>query len=375
MARPRSAKKRNWPEFLYQNTSGYFYWRDPMDGKTYGLGYDKSAAFADARAANAKRAAEASRPLLDRIEASNTPTLAAWVEEWLGRIAPDLSEKTVKNHRSALRELVTRCGHISVHEIAPKMIADVLELYTDTGRLRMASLIQSTSMELFRAAEVRGHIKPGRNPVAATKTKSVKVLRSRMSIEEFMLIHAAQKKPWAKRAMELALITAQRRGDVAGMLRSHIVDNHLQVDQGKSGGETMLGIPMTLRLDAAGWTLAEVVARCRTPGLSTDYLIHHKSRGGYHEAGAGVAVDTISEAFSEARAAAQLDSVEGRTPPTFHEIRSLAIRLYKEQYGQEFAQALAGHRNMKTTLLYADPRDSQAKRIMIPDPGQDGVLN
>lgn len=376
MGRPRSAARRNWPEGLYQNASGYFYWRDSSTGKSYGLGHDKPTAMAEARAAHAKRTAdESAKTLLERIDISDVPSLAEWAEEWLKRISTGLADKTVKNHRSALRELVARCGHLKVCEITPKMIADVLELYVDAGKDRMAALIRATLMELFRAAEVRGHIKPGANPVTSTKVKTAKVMRYRLTLETFLKIHASQTRHWAKRSMELALMTAQRRQDVAAMCKAHIVDGHLQVDQGKSGGKTKLGIPLSLRLDAVGWSLEEVIARCRTPGVLSPYLVHHRTPGGHYSAGDPVDADTLSEAFASARGLASIEVEAGRTPPTFHEIRSLAIRLYKDQYGKEFAQALAGHKDMKTTLLYADPRDSQAQRILIPDPRMPAVSN
>lgn len=373
MARPRSTAKRNWPEGLYQNTSGYFYWRDPVGGKTYGLGYEKSSAFAEAKAANAKRAAEASRSLVERIDGSDAPTLRTWVEEWIERLSQTLAPKTIKNHRSAFRELLTRSGHLKIRDVTPKMIADVLEEYVDSGRVRMANLIRSSCIELFRAAEVRGHIAVGKNPVAAIKIKASKVARTRLSLEDFIRIHAAQRKPWGKRSMELALVTAQRRGDVAMMMTADVVDGHLQVDQRKSGGQTMLGIPLTLKLDAVGWSLAEVIARCNTPGVPSEYLVHHRTRGAQHNAGASIDANTITEAFAAARERAGITAEDGRTPPTFHEIRSLAIRLYKEQYGEEFAQSLAGHRNIKTTMLYADPRDTTAKRMLVPDPSNPRV--
>jgi integrase len=34
-------------------------------------------------------------------------------------------------------------------------------------------------------------------------------------------------------------------------------------------------------------------------------------------------------------------------PPTFHEIRSLAARLYAKERGDDFAQALRGHKTGK----------------------------
>jgi hypothetical protein len=54
---------------------------------------------------------------------------------------------------------------------------------------------------------------------------------------------------------------------------------------------------------------------------------------------------------------------EGKMPPTFHEIRSLAIREYSKKYGKEFAQAIAGHKNSSMTDIYRDVRGSEWLQI------------
>ncbi|WP_315851103.1 tyrosine-type recombinase/integrase [Yersinia aldovae] len=46
-------------------------------------------------------------------------------------------------------------------------------------------------------------------------------------------------------------------------------------------------------------------------------------------------------------------------PPSFHEIRSLASRLYEAEYGKEFAQKLLGHKSMKMTNVYLDSRKNE----------------
>jgi integrase len=368
MGRPRSAARKAFPSNLQQNKAGYFSWRDPRSGKSHGIGRDRQQAFTEARAANAMLAQEESKTLVEKIKVSDCPSLATWIDTWIEDISPGLAHKTVKNHKSALSKLRATCGHLPLADIKPKMVADILEAYSDAGQGRMAELARATALDLFRAAEVRGHIEVGKNPVTATKAKGSKVKRLRLSLEDFLKVHAATHRPWLRSAMELALVTAQRRGDVAAMKRSDIVDGHMQVDQRKSGGKTKLGIPLTLRLDVVGWSLKEVIDRCRTAGLIAPHLIHHRTPGGHYRAGDPVTLNTISTKFAEAVLAAGLETEEGRTLPTFHEIRSLAIRLYTAQNGKEFAQALAGHKDMKTTLLYTDPRDSEAVRIMIPDP-------
>lgn len=368
MGRPRSPSRKAFPPNLQQNAAGYFSWRDPRSGKSHGIGRDRQAAFMEARSANAMLAQEESRTLVEKIKVSDCPALSQWVDDWIADISTGLAHKTIKNHKSALSKLKATCGHLSLREITPKMIADVLEGYDKAGQGRMAELMRATSFDLFRAAEVRGHLEVGKNPVTSTKAKGSKVKRTRLSLELFLKVYEQTKKPWLKRAMELALVTSQRRGDVQAMRRTDIVDGHLQVDQRKSGGLTKLGIPLTLRLDAVNWSLKEIVERCRTAGLISPHLVHHRKAGGLYGAGDPLTLNRISNGFAEEMRALAPDLDEGRTLPTFHEIRSLAIRLYTLQSGKEFAQTLAGHKDMKTTLLYTDPRDSEAVRIMIPDP-------
>ncbi|MGE4684365.1 tyrosine-type recombinase/integrase [Yersinia enterocolitica] len=53
------------------------------------------------------------------------------------------------------------------------------------------------------------------------------------------------------------------------------------------------------------------------------------------------------------------DLVYEISPPSFHEIRSLASRLYEAEYGKEFAQKLLGHKSMKMTDVYLDSRKNE----------------
>jgi len=378
MSRPRINSRKTFPPNLYVNAKGYYSWRDPDTKKTHGLGRDKAAAFAEARAGNALAASREKKSLVERIKQGEGKTVNQWADEWLVIASKDplgnpRAEKTIKNYKSNLRELRARCGHLLVDEVTPKDIAVILNFYIEAGKLRMAEAVQTNLQELFRVAEVNGHIGVGKNPVASSETPKAKVKRKRLELDEFLKVHAAQKSHWGRLGMELALVSAQRRGDVAAMRRADIVDGHLQVDQRKSGGETKLGIPLSLRLDAVGWSLQEIIDRCRTAGLISPFILHHRRLGTHYAPGDPVQPDGLSEKFADALKLTDIEVEDGRTPPTFHEIRSLAIRLWTKQAGQEFAKALAGHRNMKTTLLYTDPRDSEVKRIMIPDPNAQSI--
>ncbi len=66
---------------------------------------------------------------------------------------------------------------------------------------------------------------------------------------------------------------------------------------------------------------------------------------------------TITSAFREARELAGIVTPEGKTPPTYHELRSLGIRLYQQQ-GYD-PQALAGHKDAATSAIYKDSRGAE----------------
>ena len=266
MSRPRINSRKSFPPNLYVNAAGYFSWRDPDTKKTHGLGRDKARAFAEARAGNALAASREQKSLVERIRQGESKTVNQWADEWLVIASKDplgnpRAEKTIKNYKSTLRELRARNGHQLVDEVTPKDIAIILNTYVQAKKLRMAESVQTNLQELFRVAEVNGHIGVGKNPVTATEIPRSQVKRLRLELEDFLKIHAAQKHHWGRLGMELALVSAQRRGDVAMMRRADIVDGHLQVDQRKSGGETKLGIPLSLRLEAVGWSLEEVIDR------------------------------------------------------------------------------------------------------------------
>lgn len=78
---------------------------------------------------------------------------------------------------------------------------------------------------------------------------------------------------------------------------------------------------------------------------------------------------TITQMFQKVRDELMLDGemtvAAGKTPPSFHEIRSLAARLYTEQYGKEFAQALLGHKSALMTDLYRDIRGREWTEIRL----------
>jgi integrase len=154
-------------------------------------------------------------------------------------------------------------------------------------------------------------------------------------------------------------VTGQRREDIARMMFSDVKDGFLFVEQMKSKGKVRLRIPVAVRLDAVGLSLDDVVKRCRDAAVSK-WLLHYTSPRGARKAGHEVEVQQMTRQFARARDATEgLVWEAGKSPASFHEIRSLAARLYSDQYSPEFAQAILGHKSASMTALYRDVRGAE----------------
>ena len=250
---------------------------------------------------------------------------------------------------SLLRE---RAGMKLISSVDVRDIAQLLDEYITAGQPRMAQVVRSVLIDVFKEAQHYGEVPPGYNPALATKQPRRKITRQRLSLEEWQKIFdiADASHRYMGNAMLLALVTGQRLGDISRMKFSDIWDDHLHVIQEKTGSK--IAIPLSLRLNAINWSLRDVVARCRDYVVSP-YLVHFFRTTSQAERGAQVTANTLTMNFSKARDLAGIDWGDG-TPATFHEQRSLSERLYGGQ-GID-TQKLLGHKSLNQTAKYRDDR-------------------
>lgn len=356
--KPRDPSRTDLPENLYE-WNGYFTWRDPVTGKKYGLGRNREKAITEAAQANVYIAGHL-KTLLDRLIDPDR-TIAAFCPQYLAAIETrELAPRTRYNRKRAIAAIREALGDVGIgarQEDAAaitRRCAEWLKTYERAGKRRMAKNLRSALIDLFGEMAAAGWLAV--NPAKVIRLERVIVKRSRLTLDTFQRIYetAGQLHPWVRRSMALGLVTLQRLEDVARMGFRDIVDGRLQVAQGKTG--TRLRIPLALRLDAVDWSLDEIVSSCRD-NVVARRLLHHITHQGRAKPGHPVHQQTISGAFSEARELAGIEVEPGRTPPTFHELRSLGIRLYHEQGYNP--QALAGHKDAATTAIYKDSRGAE----------------
>jgi hypothetical protein len=355
----RSIKRRDWPRGLREPRPGYYAWQAP-DGKVWGIGaVPLEVAKQEALAANLHVAQQAAN-LVGRMKGAGE-TMA----DLLDLMPVSARSNTAKAARSLDKKIRTALGTKLAAGLTVRDCAELIDAEVDAGRMRSAEALRSRLVAVCKKGMAKGWMDA--NPAEATEKPAVTVKRGRLTLETFRAVYAKapEVNEWLQRAMMLALVSGQDRSTISAMERSHVADGHLTTWRTKTRDTNQpVAIPLQLRLDAVGVSLAELVAH-RT-GVVSRYLLHHVSPWGNAPAGSKVHPDRISHAFTEARVLAGIPDVlpDGKTAPTFHEIRSLAKRLYTAQGGVD-TKALLGHADDGTAELYEDPRGAEAIRVKL----------
>lgn len=333
---------------------GYFSWTGP-DGREFGLGRDRESAITQVvEAMVASQGMVMQARLVDRMSGASDRTFGALVDVYEKKLAGrDLADNTRRSYRSmAKRARATFTESAVVERITTIDVSNALTSLQDEGKARQAQAFRAFLSDVFRTAVANGWI--AANPVLVTDRVSVDVNRARLTLGVYQAVHDVAH-DWLRNAMDLALVSAQGREEIAAAKFADVRDDHWYCVRRKTGKR--LRIPMSLRLDVVGLSLGDVVRRCRSTGVLSHFLVHQTRPHGNSPPGARIWVDTITRRFTDALASLRLDFGES-TPPTFHEIRSLAERLHAEQGGVS-TQELLGHADPRTTRLYHDVRGAE----------------
>lgn len=358
MSRPRKHAYKALPVNLtYDKSTQHYRYRRPDNHKSFSMGKDKAKAITAAKQLNSLLITDCN--LVSKVIGS-TQTLLAYIEN---RFKPailqerELAEKTLQDYQYKLR--IISDNNISQLKLADIVVADIsqfLSQFPPTQSNRYRSLLNV----IFKHAVAEGLISD--NPVHVTLNRKIKKHRQRLKQDEYHRIyHHENTENWLKNAMDLSLITLQRREDVLNMKFSDIKEGHLYVIQKKTakhGASAFLKIKI-------GNTLQDIIDRCRD-ALNSPYLIHRrpdrliKSKTRDHHT--KVLPDYLTKCFSAVRDATQLfQHLSEYQRPTFHEIRSLGIKLYEDKGIN--AQVLAGHTTRNMTEQYKLGHDIEWQEV------------
>lgn len=346
----------------------YYQYKNPVTGKFHGLGTDKAKAEKVAITANQRLAAAETDFFMKKINENPSATkqrgirLGAWVERYLKIQAVRLkngsiAEATFKEKNRMAGFLVGRLGNHPIRELEVRDFALILDEWLDKDMVSTAQVNRGLWIDIFKEAQHAGEVPPGWNPPEATRKPVPKVTRARLTLDDWQKIFAVTERGhYLRNAMLLAIVTGQRRDDIRNMKFTDVWDGYLHVTQGKTG--MRLALPLTLRCDAVGMTLKEVIDGCRDRILSP-YMVHSRRQ----KKGQPMSKDNLSDYFADARDLAGIIPPEGKTPTTFHEQRSLSERLYRAQ-GID-TKTLLGHKVQATTDRYNDTRGQEWVKLVI----------
>lgn len=346
--------------------TGRVYWqyKHPVTGKFHSLGTDAEEAKQIASEANDIIAEQRTRQILsvnEKIarmrESREFITVTTWLDRYLAiqqeRLETgDIKLNSVKQKKKPVELLRQHAGMMYLKDITTLEVAEVVDAVKAQGYNRMAQVVRTTLIDVFKEAQHAGHVPPGYNPAQATRQPRNRVIRERLSLEEWKTIYATAEHhpPYLQCAMLLAVVTGQRIGDISRMKFSDIWDDMLHVEHEKTGAKVAL--PLSLRCEALDISLREVVAKCRDAVVSK-YLVHFRHSTSQATRGDKVSVSSITTTFKKARNRSGLSWSDGKAP-TFHEQRSLSERLYEAQ-GID-TQKLLGHKSPQQTAKYHDDR-------------------
>lgn len=190
------------------------------------------------------------------------------------------------------------------------------------------------------------------NPASVTDSVSWKVKRARLQFGTFMELYKATQITWLRNAMALAIVSGQARESCRNARFADIREGFWWNEREKT--EARIALPLELRLDCFGMSLDDVVKQCRSTGVLSKHLIHQTKRVPGAGPGDPIHLGVITNTFTAELLKLGVDWGD-KTPPTFHELRSLSGRLYKAQ-GNVNPTELYGHRDPATTAIYLDGR-------------------
>ena len=282
--------------------------------------------------------------LIDRIKEQSTVILYQWLPDYIALLEQrEIKEKTLSEYRRMSKFVAAKMGGYGVSAVDTRAIVSFLAEWRDSGKETMYNRYRSFLKGVFSSAISAGLTE--RNPVKHIKSERVTISRSCLLFPQFVTIceQADLLYVWARSTYELAQLTGQRLSDVHGMKWSDIVDGAIRITQKKTGMK--LAIDTQTKMAALGKSIADVLDELKDLDNGSGRIVPASSTA------------LMTNAFAKARTATGL-TWDG-SPPSFHEIRSLAARIYTEEKGPEYTQRILGHKSAQMTEKYVDSRGAE----------------
>jgi len=320
----RKRIKEDLPNNLYKSKD-YYNYKHPITKQWFYMGSNKEIAIKEAIQINWTLTEKSDR-VKKILESEQSKNFSEFIDYFITDILPqkNLAKKTLQDYKQKTPHIKECLGNKSIEKISIKDISEFLKQYPPT----QSNYYRAVLSVIFKHAIDEGFCVT--NPAASTIKKTMTKQRERLTLENYHAIHA-HAPDWLKNTMDLALITAQRRDDIAQLKWENIHDGFLWIRQQKvekwgTAGNIKIALSQKLLI---------LFTKCKN---ESEFVIG-EIKGN---------AERITKGFAEAREKSGLE-----TTATFHEIRSLSAHLYEENgIDKKQIQMLLGHTTEKMTEHY-----------------------
>ena len=318
----RKIEYKDLPKNLYFDGSRFRY-RNPQTGERtwFPIETTKHEAVEASIHLNAKLAPPIS--LVARV--MGTPNFSEFSGEWLKR--QSTKSKSTRTQAKYTERALSKAFAGPITAVSLKNISDHLSKQT----VHMQRHHRAALVEIYRIALARGAVEDNL-PERTERIKNITKKRPRLTMEQYQTTHS-QAPEWLQIAMDFALYSLQRQGDILKLKYEDIECGYIHLIQEKTKSPVKIAI---------GLKLQEVVSRSKRTDIHSRFIVHKRNRN--FPMKTHIAKSVLQEGWRQA--------VKGIADPypTFHEIRSLGITMYRDQ-GLD-PQALAGHATERMTDNY-----------------------
>jgi len=315
MSRARE-KHKHLPKYVYLVHGAY--WYRPPNGKNERLAAegDESGMY--------RRYVEVMQPV--PVVTREGATLNEYFDRYVRDILPEKAPRTQKDYVRHIAILRETFGHMLPNEVEPKHIGRFLDVRVGkVQRNRQVAVLSALYNVMLGSWFVAD-----RNPCAKVKRNQTRPRTRYVTDEEFALVRAAMP-TWHQIAMDLALLTGQRQGDLLALKWEDVGADGIYVQQGKTGKKIRIALSPALE---------EVLGRAKRmlPSLPRKYVLRQlKSGQGY----TGEGFRSIWQ--RRMRKLVRAGKVEAFA---FHDLRAKTV---SDSATLEDAFERAGHQNMQIT--------------------------
>jgi integrase len=236
MSRPRT-KNRHLPQYVTVIHGSY--WYRPPSGKPVRIAPE------GAEHLVWKFMAELTAP---SAQPSSDATLRSFFDRYKREVIPTLAPRTQKDYARHMIVLERTFGHMRPDEVRPKDVGQFL----DRPKGKIQANRQVAVLSAIYAKMVGRWYVAERNPCIGVERNASKKRTRYVSDEEFSKVRAICS-PRLRLAMDLALLTGQRQGDLLSLPWKNVTDEGILFRQGKTGKRLLVSLSPSLQavLEAA----------------------------------------------------------------------------------------------------------------------------